>query len=442
MMHLKKIFFIIEIFFFAVCLHAQSEQTEVNAVDSDSILTEEAFDELDSFFDEASDVDEAVTSALPDEKGTITIQTNVVSIPLHFSGHLESEVGIGYINEDGKNDATAGVEFLNDLTFSTRVDKTFAFKATLRTEFPDDDSESQWNFRLYEMYFDYVLLNSLYITAGKKDTSWGCIRLFSDTDAFEDDDDALCTDILNDSGEGTSLQLRLPFGNCMLTGFALYKGNGDTASYKDMSLAASLEMLLGYTSFNVFCRKYPDVNSTVVLAGKDVHKNPVVGAELKRTIFSFDVYAQELTILGDYTLLKDLGKKALVDSNQIHGDDLTGFSKMIFTGGLYRLWETKGPSFGFNAEYQDVYIPNISDHTSKMAFYGGISRLGKNKHVALAVTWKHVFQETCGEVNPGIVLTGIFPHATWKNGVKIEYGGDYDTAKITVGTTLRLLLDY
>lgn len=398
-------------------------------------------DEFDLLFDDAEDIETPVVSEEKTEKNTITISGHNFTVPLHFSGHLESELGAGYVNEDGNSGATSGVKFLNDLSFSTRIDQTFSLKGTLRTKFPEKKENKQWQIELYEMYFDYVPFSHFYITAGKKETVWGNIRLFSDTEMFEEDDDALCTNILTDSRKGTSMQLRIPAGIFNFTAFALYKGNGENPTQNDLSYAGSVEVIIGQTSFNFFGRKYPSATSAVVLAGEDTHMDPVIGAEVKRTILGFDLYAQELVCLHDKELLKEFGKR-LAKNDQIHNSDLNGFSKMAFTGGTYRLWETSGPAFGFNVEFQDVYKPETTSHSSKVAMYAGISRLGRKRNITLGSTWKHYCQEKKGVAEPGIILSGIFPHAKWKNGVKIEYGEPFSNAKVTVGTSLLLNVNY
>ncbi|QTQ11987.1 hypothetical protein HRI96_07150 [Treponema parvum] len=445
---MKKNIFLFSIFFvvFFLCsfAYAVTETSSIadgptaDSIQDDRNDFDSAFDDLDSVFEDANDVSGAVVS----EKDNMKTGVNQFALPLNFSGYMKAEIGLGYVNENKENDMQAGVDFLNDLSFSVRPDNTLFLKATLRTKFPDEKEPSQWNFSLYEMYFDYVLLNNIYVTAGKKTTVWGAVRLFNNRDDYEDDEDALFTNILADSRDGASAQIRVPVGNWMLNGFALYKGASDDASYKSMSLAASLEMVFGYTSFTLFARKFPAQNSPIVISGKDEYKDSLTGAEIKRTILGFDIYAQQIAFLGDYPLLKDLSKNVF-SGRQIRSSDLSGFSKTVFTGGIYRFWDTAGPALGFNIEFQDVYLPEKHAHTGKLAYRGGISRLGKSKNITFGLSGKHVFQRTQGELEPGIAISGIFPHAVWKNGVKIEYGGEYDDPlKFTVGTSILLQLHY
>ena len=435
--NLKTIFSLYSflVFFISGVLSAQ----DGNSVSSAQLSSEDEIsldDEFDSLFEDSVDVEEPVQSEEKKEKHTITIGTDNFKIPLRFSGHLEAECGLGYVNEDGSSSATGGLKFKNDLNFNTRIDKTLAIKATMRTE------SGSWQFSVYEMYFDYVLLSHLYITAGKKNTSWGNIRILNDTDEFENDPEALSTNLLYDSRDGTSMQLRLPLGNFCFTAFLLYKGeNVDKVGQDEMSVAGSIEVVIGKTSFNFFGRKFPSADSEIVLKKKDKHIDPVVGAEVKRTILGFDLYAQQLAYLGNKAKLKEFGK-AVIKNEQLHNTDLEGFSKLIFSGGFYRIWETSGPDIGFNFEFQDVYTPAEKDHSKKVAFQGAVSKLGKGKNIAIGTTWKHYTNGNSGEIEPGIVLSGIFPNAKWKNGAEIKYGENYDRAKITVATTLLINVDY
>lgn len=391
---------------------------------------EDVPEDFDVLFNTAEDVDTPVIKEEEAPKNTVTLSGDGFSVPLRLSGHLESEVALGYENDSGKSGISSGVKFKNDITASTRLDQTFAFKATMRTKFPETKQDKQWQIGLHEMYFDYVPFSHLYITAGKKETYWGNIRLFSNSDLFEDDDDALYTNILADSNDGTSMLLRIPFGVINLSGFALYKGNGDDPKYEDVSYAGCFELVIGQTSINLMGRQYPSENSAIVAKGLDTHHNPLVGIELKRTIFGADIYVQELGSIEDSSKVKEYNEE--------------GFSKLVFTGGSYGFWETQGPSFGYNVEYQDVYKPLAEKHSRKIAFYGGVYKLGKRRNIGVGVNWKHYFKEGNdeGEVEPGVVLSGIFPHAKWKNGVKIEYGDEFESVKYTIGTSILINLDY
>ena len=385
-------------------------------------------DDFDSLFDDAEDLETPVVKEVEPPKNSVTLSGEGFSVPLRLSGHLESELALGYENNDGSHGLSSGVKFCNDITASTRLDQTFAFKATMRTKFPETKEDKQWQIGLYEMYFDYVPFSHFYITAGKKETVWGNIRLFSNSDLFDEDDDALFTNILADSRDGTSMQIRIPFGVVNLSGFALYKGNGDDPEYDDVSYAGLFELVFWETSISIMGRRYPAEKSKVVIDGKDVHYNPLVGLELKRNIFGADIYAQQLASIEDMDLVKE--------------NDWDGFSKMVFTGGTYGFWDTKGPSFGANIEYQDVYLPSTKDHSRKIAFYGGVYRLGKKRNIGIGLNLKHYITENKGEIEPGVIFSRIFPHAKWKNGVKIEYGDKYDLSKITIGTSLLINLDY
>ena len=69
---------------------------------------------------------------------------------------------------------------------NARASDIFGIRATLKTQFP------QFAISLHEIYFDYLLLDFLYIQAGKRDITWGNTELIEHN-------------ILSDSVNGTSI---------------------------------------------------------------------------------------------------------------------------------------------------------------------------------------------------------------------------------------------
>ena len=115
-------------------------------------------------FDDAEDVDTPVVKEVEPAKNTVTLAGEGFSVPLRLSGHLESEVALGYENDGGSSGISSGVKFKNDISATTRLDQTFAFKATMRTKFPETKQDKQWQIGLHEMYFDYVPFSHFYIS--------------------------------------------------------------------------------------------------------------------------------------------------------------------------------------------------------------------------------------------------------------------------------------
>ena len=217
-------------------------------------------DDFDSLFEDAEDRDEAVVTEEVNSATDYNVQLGTIKFPIEISGKLNTEFGGAYIRESDSNDATVYFDFKNYIYFTTRPDKYLALKGVLKTSMPEDDDDSETNnlLYLYEMYIDYLMLNRIYITAGKKKSVWGNIRLFSsyytdsDNDDATDDDtsdnvkDAQYTNVLYDSRDYISGIIKLPFGNHTITALAMYNEESSKSNpgTKDMSFAGSAEFIV------------------------------------------------------------------------------------------------------------------------------------------------------------------------------------------------------
>ena len=228
--------------------------------------SEDEFDDMDSLFDDAEDTEEAIVTDETSLGTDYNVQLGTIKFPISVSGNLNTEIGGAYIREDGINDATFYFDFKNYINFITRPDKYLALKGSLKTAMPKDskDKESNHLLYLYEMYFDYIMLDRIYITAGKKKSVWGNIRLFSDyydeneyisetdesetSDNIQDNvDDAQYTNILYDSRDYISGIVKLPIKNHTFTALAMYDDESTVSSTKtvNMSIAELRLIFLG-----------------------------------------------------------------------------------------------------------------------------------------------------------------------------------------------------
>uniref|UniRef100_UPI003890E2E4 hypothetical protein n=1 Tax=Treponema sp. TaxID=166 RepID=UPI003890E2E4 len=347
---------------------------------SQSSDSEGEFDDFDSIFETSQDVDEPVVTEEVVAGANYNVQLGSVQFPVEVSGNLNAELGGAYVREDGVNDATFYFDFKNYANFIIRPDKYLALKGTIKSSMPADssDSESEQKYHnllyVYELYFDYLFWDSVYITAGKKKSVWGNIRLFSDyydesesisttttasTDDTETDniDDAQYTNILYDSRDYVSGIIRIPVGNHTFTALAMYDESDTVSSSKtvNMSLAASAEFVFWGTSVNFFGRRFRLKEPEDAPATYE-KKLPIVGLELKSTLFGFDIYGQSMARVADGTKTKELFSSKF--------EDKSVFNRVISTVGTYRLWSENAPYFGFNAEFQNIYRPNpASDET-------------------------------------------------------------------------------
>lgn len=414
-------------------------QGGADSEDSEDINAQ--FDDFDSLFDDAEDVFAPIVTEEKSPTGSYNIPIGTLKLPIEVSGDLDAELGLAFRREDGSNDATVYFDFQNYIYFTTRPDKYLALKAVVKTQMPDSDDiteaaeDGQTNyFYIYEMYFDYLMFDRIYITAGKKKSVWGNIRLFSNTDDYENDTDALYTNILYDSRIHISGIVKIPIGNHTFTAIGMYKGGGDSAGTKDMSFAASAEFVFFNTSINFFGRRFPLAYGS----NSDQHQLPILGVELKRTILGFDLYAQELT--------RVVSGKNFLNFFKSKFEDRDVFNKIISTAGVYRIWNENTPYFGFNFEFQNIYRrhrdEDMDKFTNRFALYCGVAKLGPKKDIGIGFQWNHNITDNSGFIKSGVIISSFLPHCDWRNGFECKYGADFDSYKLTVGSYLRISLDY
>lgn len=466
MCKVKTFFFLLGFFSLLSPAFPQEESGEVVSL-NDEGEGDSSFDDFDSLFDDVQDTEEAVVTENEDAGTTFNVPLGSLRIPIEISGNMTTDLGGAYIHEDGAGDATFYFDFKNYFYFTVRPDKYLALKCVLKTTMPKDtsDTESEQNnhlLYLYEMYFDYLMFNRVYITAGKKKSVWGNIRLFSDyydenenistTDNDETSDtvttnvnDAKFTNILYDSREFISGIVKVPFGNHTFTALMMYNDETNTSSTKTekMSLAASLEFIFFNTSLNFMGRRFQLKKSE---NNANLNQLPILGLELKRTIFGFDVYGQSLIRVRDGT------KAGKIFTSKF--DDLSAINRIISTVGTYRLWSENAPYVGFNFEFQSIYRtepdPNETFYTNRFAFEFGMAKLGRDRNVKPAIQWNHNITDRTGFIKAGVIFSRVMPHCDWRFGTKYEYGKvskdsegeSHKFAKLTVGTYVRINLDY
>lgn len=426
-------------------------------------------DDLDSLFGDATDSDVAIETEVKSEQATITVNAGDFSIPLKFSGKLEADLGYAYIKylTDSTNEGghTGFFDLSNYLYFTARLDKTLAMRASLYTAMPystSDPSKVTANFELYEMYITYLAFDRLYLNLGKKTTTWGNIRLFSNDDDFnnKNDTDALYTNILTDSREGMSgvATLVLPFWQANLSAVALMRDKLFISSSKDssmdmtavsadlLSFAFSFDFVVWKTSVTFMARKFPSKDKLLELDGgkengsyvNNFYQCPIIGGELKRTFFGFDVYGQELVRIFDIGNLKNLPKK-----------DFSSIQKFSTTLGVYKWWDFSSCSVGFNLEYQNLFnhLNNkgeiLNEKTNRIAFEGGLKRLGPKHNWKTIAKLNHNFTNKKGQLAFAITNSGLLSHSDWRTGVDYSYTlGESESKKLTFGTYIKINMDY
>ncbi len=446
-----------------------SDNTEIS---SDSLSNSDSetsgsdlFGDIGDLFDNASDSEETVVTDKQESGSDTTFSLASLSIPLKMSGDISAELGAAAINSDGETSGSAYFDLVNYLYFTTRPDKYMAVKGSLKTSLIDSEEADVENqnqyFYLYELYFDYIMADKVYITAGKKKTVWGNIRLFSNDDDFEDDEDALYTNALYDSRYNISGIIRIPFGLSTLTLLTMYRGGSDEPSHRELSYAGSAEAIVFGTSLNFFARVFPSRYGEL----SKYYNLPIVGAEAKRTVFGTDLYAQLIGRVNSNSTLREFWKSDLYKKS--------AFERFVFTGGFYKLFTDFFPYFGINAEYQAVYYPHdvvhyeykgtsykyldefdsedyetiidkeSEDFEQRLIVDAGLAKLGKERNLKVGVQWYHNITEKSGYIKPAFIASRIVPHCDWRIGLKWEYWKDQEYfGKFTLGSYLKFSLGY
>ena len=393
----------------------------------------EAFDDdFDAMFEEAEDTEAVKTEVVQGPS-----QASDGTFPLRLSGHLDSNFGIGYLYQqdaEDTNKVSGYFTFNNYIYMDARPSRESVIHGTLGISFPG------YALGLNECYFDYIIKNKIYFTAGKKGTTWGYPRLLtvsstatSDKKKEFDEQGAENTNILADSSAGTTMMFRIPVWTGTITGLGVYKGSSTSPSFDDIVLAGSVELVFGKTSVNLFARK--ETKS----AGESL--GPLFGLEAKRTILGADVYGQGLTRFDTQDKFNRLFKGKF---------NKTTLQQMVFTGGLYKWWDAKDPAVGFNIEYQgtcrfetvsEVY--NGYDIIHRIAFDGGVKRLGPAHNIKIGLELNHNITEKSGYIKPGVIVSGALPNCDWNTGLKWYYGDTLPkSGKWELGTYLSLALNY
>lgn len=397
-------------------------------------LPAEVYSEEDPFadlFGEANDiVVESQDAPLPEPAdGPATEHPDPFFKPLSFFGHLKAEAGVAGFYEDGTFDGTGLFLFKNEFGMTARASKYLGMKGTLVVQYPD------FSLSVGSLYFDYLLLDKIYISGGKKPVNWGYILLFSDLSLFDfsiqknwlEETEYVPTNILSDSEDMISLHIQIPVWTGAISGVVLYpiESARDIPSMKDLSFAGSFELTMLSTAVNLFGRRNPVEDN---VRSQNTEYNPsVFGIELKRSVIGFDVYGQTVVGIHDVHVM----------------DTPAGYDSIITTAGLYRLWDGK-LKIGFNFEYQHEYNPQSTVlHTHRTALLGGLSGFGPRRGMKIGFLWRHKYVVDEGDLSLGLTVSNVLPHANWKVGMEMAYGDPFrPVPKFTLATSVVLVLDY
>ncbi len=355
------------LFYFLICFSFFCFSQEIES---------DEFDDFDSLFAEAEDVVVEEQTTVPTPTGTAKSQS------IKFTGFLDTDVGFGFsISPDDYFKPLGYFAFENYTYMYARASDIFGIRATLKTQFP------QFAISLHEIYFDYLLLDFLYIQAGKRDITWGNTELIEHN-------------ILSDSINGTSIGFSFNLFNTNFSGIVMSQvnwGGGISPEFSNLSIAGSIEKVFGNLQLNLFGRKWATEDSN--------HKNPVIGLESKINLWGFDLYNQTIShIKFDFENFSN-----------------TTLDKLYFTLGLMKDWEN--PRIGFIIEYEWIFydknLHSDKKDSHKIHFKGLVSRLFKSTS-KIGLEFEHDFVENKGIITPGYIYYAL-AHTDVKVGIPITY---------------------
>ena len=363
--------------------------------------SDESDDFDDIFYTEAQDIE------VEESEPVVAASSSSPVSFLNLTGHFDGSVGLAATIVD-KPDFGGYLDLSNTLYLNVKPSPVFGLHGALVTSLSNG-----FGLGVSYFYFGYMLFNKVFISAGKKGVSWGYTRLFGNCN------------VMADTNSYLNAEFRYPWSSGTATFVASYNYSklSTSPSFKDITYAASLEQTIGHTSVHLFAKKY----GASEMIG-EVHKHPVAGFEAKRTFFNgYDTYVQAYTSLANY---KQLASKA-------------GYESITATTGFYKLWDGFDPNLGINIEYQFNWKPAAAQPAQSHEIFvqGGIKRIGKKKNMKGAVEWKHNFNTVAGYCKAGFIIDGLFPYASWKNGVQIDYSSGAKL-KWTLGSTISISLDY
>ena len=396
----------------------ESEDAELLALTDDS----DDFDEFDSIFENAEDVDEALVEEPEEKKNTpIQVIASAFSSMVRFSGNFTADAGLVYMHNNGDNFSGA-LTVKNTLYMTVSPASFFSVRGSFYTGY-----DNGFALTVPEFYFDYFLLNRIFISAGKRGVSISdYTRLFCDSSYYGCGMHSGClystgplfTSISAGDGSPLCVDIRYPWATGTLT-FATtgsFNGQIDPNSF---NYYGSLEFSVLNTSINLFARKPQKA--------KDAPHSLIGGIEAKRTILGFDTYVQGIIRANNIKLITSR----------------TGYDYGVATVGIYRLWDGFDPNIGFNIEYQFEYSPNADIKMQhRLAFEGGLKRIGKSKNMKIGVISHFNISELHGFSGLTFNVSGLIPYADWSTKAAVGYGRKYSGPVFMMSTGLSLALDY
>ncbi len=236
----------------------------------------------------------------------------------------------------------------NTLGFTAKPFDDFVVRGSFYSEFP------AFNFELTSLYFDYIMNDKLYITAGKTGTAWGISQIF-DTNILDDEGDGTVVNPYADetsTGNRFDAIITLPVWKGEIQGVGMYN-IGNEMTKDNLSFAGKVQYPIGPLSIELFGRKWATSDK--------YYMRPAVGLSL-----TMDIFRNHAFLWG----------KA-----HVNPDDPTDLDYVKLVGGISRIIETsRYGKIGFAAEYQVSYDPKLPEGNRM------------NHDIGLSLGWSHAMR--------------------------------------------------
>ncbi len=375
-------------------------------------------DDLAGLFDDVEDVAGVESTPVTDAASTGSSNEK----KFEWWGHLNASGGLTFqMFPEGSTSPFATMS--NSLGFTAKPFEDFVVRGGFYSEFPS------FNFSLTSLYFDYIMNDKLYITAGKTGTGWGNSNIF-DTNILDDEGDGTIVNPYTDetdTGQRFDAIFTLPIWKGEIQALGMY-AIGEDISRSNLSYAAKIQYPIGPVSVELFGRKW---------ATSDRYwMEPAVGMSI-----TTDIFKNHINLWG-----------------MTHFDpkDPTALGLMRFVGGISRVIETdRFGKFGLAAEYQLTYDPDKRKEDSMTHDIGvtvGWSH-AMGSDFSPAVRWWYNPLSGQGYVLPTLTFTGlrhvditltapyIFGGATYSNG-KASWSSTKDEPLLMFGLIFSLSVPY
>lgn len=402
---------------------------EVTEQNSSLLNNEMELDDFDDLFKEASDTEEAVIAPSVEEAQKAKTEEKK---GIQFFGNIEADLGgqLKYNPFDTSPLASCNTY----ISFTGRPSDFFAIKGTLLAKFPYDNA---LKLDLYELYFDYTLMNFAYISVGKKVITWGHSKVFESNILTDQSLNVDTTKILyrkeKEFDDGSyRVVVNVPLSHFSLTGIASYDnyGNNDLLMSK-ITYAALIEVNFWKMSLGLFGRKWAEYD--------DKGCDPAVGGELSCDLGDFHCYLMGYghinTKVKGFPISRAKGTASLWWATTDKVD--MGVIIEYQTGYCWR--DMGGDEFNPNSpNFDRTKLGPVKDwFRHKLAIQYAWTNMFDTK-LGVGIKYYHDFYEKWGSVIPGFKINNIFNNAKLEIGFPIYYGTQKENSGIIVDLNLSI----